>query len=109
MTGSERLRGHRCAEDFMSVQSIADKMKDKVASAGFDRSVKFDTGADGVIVIDGATISTTDAPADCTIKLSLDDLDSLVSGDLNPTMAFMTGKIKIEGDMSVAMALSQVL
>jgi len=93
----------------MSVQSIADKMKDKVANAGFDRSVKFDTGSDGVIVIDGATISTTDAPADCTIKLSLDDLDSLVSGDLNPTMAFMTGKIKIEGDMSVAMALSQVL
>ena len=93
----------------MSVQSIADKMKEKVASSGFDRSVKFDMGADGVIVIDGATISTADAPADCTIKLSLDDLDSLVSGDLNPTMAFMTGKIKIEGDMSVAMALSQVL
>ena len=93
----------------MTIQAIADKMKDKVASAGFDRSVKFDTGSDGVIVIDGATISTTDAPADCTIKLSLDDLDLLVSGDLNPTMAFMTGKIKIEGDMSVAMALSQVL
>ena len=93
----------------MTIQAIADKMKDKVASAGFDRSVKFDTGQDGVIVIDGATISTADAPADCTIKLSLDDLDSLVSGDLNPTMAFMTGKIKIEGDMTVAMALSQVL
>ena len=62
-----------------------------------------------MIVIDGATISTADAPADCTIKLSLEDLDSLVAGDLNPTMAFMTGKIKIEGDMSVAMALSQVL
>ncbi len=59
----------------MTIQAIADKMKDKVASAGFDRSVKFDTGQDGVIVIDGATISTTDAPADCTIKLSLDDLE----------------------------------
>ncbi len=45
----------------MTVQSIADKMKDKVANSGFDRSVKFDTGADGVIVIDGATISTADA------------------------------------------------
>ena len=64
---------------------------------------------DGVIVIDGATISTTDAPADCTIKLSLDDLEALISGDLNPTTAFMTGKIKVEGDMSVAMALSQVI
>ena len=39
----------------MGVQEIADKMKSSVASAGFDHSVKFDTGSDGVIVIDGAT------------------------------------------------------
>ena len=93
----------------MGIQAIADQLKPKVESAGFDRSVKFDTGGDGVIVIDGATISTTDGPADCTIKLSLDDLKDLISGDLNPTMAFMTGKIKIEGDMSVAMALSSLM
>ena len=93
----------------MSVQEIAEKMKSRVASAGFEHSVKFDTGSDGVIVIDGATVSNTDAPTDCTVKLSLDDLDSLIAGDLNPTMAFMSGKIKIEGDMTVAMALSQVL
>jgi putative sterol carrier protein len=96
-------------ENSVSVQEIAEKIKSRVASSGFDRSVKFDTGGDGVIVIDGATISTTDAPADCTIKLSLDDLDSLISGDLNPTMAFMTGKIKVEGDMSNAMQLQGVL
>jgi putative sterol carrier protein len=96
-------------ENRVSVQEIADKIRSRVASAGFDRSVKFDTGADGVIVIDGATVSNTDAPTDCTIKLSLDDLESLIAGDLNPTMAFMTGKIKIEGDMSVAMALSQLI
>src|SRR5207248_617258 len=55
-------------ENSVSVQEIAEKIKSRVASSGFDRSVKFDTGSDGVIVIDGATISTTDAPADCTIK-----------------------------------------
>ncbi|MGC4025019.1 MAG: SCP2 sterol-binding domain-containing protein [Mesorhizobium sp.] len=93
----------------MSIQTIADQIKPRVEESGFDRSVKFDTGSDGVIVIDGATLSTTDAPADCTIKLSLDDLESLVAGELNPTMAFMQGKLKIEGDMSVAMALSQIL
>ena len=93
----------------MSIQDVAEKISARVESSGFDRSVKFDTGADGVIVIDGQSISTTDAPADCTIKLSLDDLEALISGDLNPTTAFMTGKIKIEGDMSVAMALSQLL
>ncbi len=93
----------------MGVQEIADKMKSRVESSGFDRSVKFDTGGDGVIVIDGSTISTADSETDCTIKLSLDDLEELVAGELNPTMAFMSGKIKVEGDMSVAMALSQLL
>jgi putative sterol carrier protein len=93
----------------MSIQDVAEKMRARVESSGFDRSVKFDTGAGGIIVIDGQTISTTDAPADCTITLSLDDLEALVAGELNPTAAFMTGKIKVEGDMSVAMALSQVI
>ena len=93
----------------MGVQEIAEKIKSRVASAEFEHSVKFDTGSDGVIVIDGATVSNTDAPTDCTVKLSLDDLDSLIAGDLNPTMAFMSGKIKVEGDMTVAMALSQLL
>ncbi len=93
----------------MSLQSIADGMKSKVASSGFDRSVKFDTGSDGVVVIKNGEVSTADSDADCTIKISLDDFESLVAGDLNPTMAFMTGKIKVEGDMSVAMALSQLI
>jgi putative sterol carrier protein len=93
----------------MSIQDVAEKMRPRVESSGFDRSVRFDTGADGVIVIDGQSISTADAPADCTIKLSLEDLEALISGELNPTAAFMTGKINVEGDMSVAMALSQVL
>lgn len=93
----------------MGIQEVAEKIRAQVGSGGFEHSVKFDTGADGVIVIDGATISTADGPADCTITLSLDDLESLISGDLNPTMAFMSGKLKIDGDISVAMALSQLI
>jgi putative sterol carrier protein len=93
----------------MSIHDIVEKIRGRVESSGFDRSVKFDTGADGVIVIDGATISTTDAPADCTITLSLDDLESMLAGELSPTAAFMQGKLKVEGDMSIAMALSQVI
>jgi putative sterol carrier protein len=105
----EPHRDDRTRIPSMNIQDAAEKMRARVQSSGFDRSVKFDTGADGVIVIDGQSISTADAPADCTIKLSLEDLEALISGELNPTTAFMTGKIKIEGDMSVAMALSQML
>lgn len=93
----------------MGIEDIAARLKPRVEAGGFDRSVKFDTGGDGVIVIDGATISTTDGPADCTIKLSLSDFENLLAGELDPMSAFMTGKIKVEGDMSVAMALQQLL
>ncbi|PSJ63359.1 SCP2 sterol-binding domain-containing protein [Kumtagia ephedrae] len=93
----------------MGVQQIVEQLRPRVESSDFGKSVKFDTGGDGVIVIDGTTISTADAPTDCTISLTLDDLEALLSGDLSPTMAFMTGRIKVQGDMSVAMALSQLL
>lgn len=93
----------------MSLDAIAEKIRAKVSDSGFDKSVKFDLGADGVLVIDGQTVSTEDAPADCTITLSKDNFESLIAGDLNPTMAFMTGKLKVAGDMTIAMQLSQVI
>lgn len=93
----------------MSLDAIADQMRAKVADSGFDKSVKFDLGSAGVIVIDGKTVSTTDAPADCTITMSKDDFDALVAGELNPTAAFMQGKLRVDGDMSVAMSLSSLI
>ncbi len=93
----------------MSIETIAAKIGERVAGSGFDRSVKFKLEGAGIIVIDGSNVSTTDSDADCTITMTLDDFEALVSGDLNPTAAFMQGKMKIEGDMSVAMQLSQVL
>ena len=94
----------------MSIQAIADTIKGKMSGdTNLGATVKFDCGDDGVIVIDGDSVSTQDAEADCTVKCDIDVLEDLVSGDLNPTAAFMTGKIKIEGDMGVAMKLSSIL
>ena len=44
-----------------------------------------------------------------TLIASADAFQSLLEGDLNPTMAFMTGKLKVEGDMGMAMKLGGVL
>lgn len=93
----------------MSVDAIAAGIKDKVASSGFDSSIKFDCGDDGILVIDGTEVSTTDKEADCTISVALEDLQAIIDGDLNPTAAFMQGKVKVEGDMSVAMKLGEII
>lgn len=93
----------------MSVADIAASIKDRVENGAFDKVVKFDCGDDGVVIVDNQSVSTDDQDADCTIKVSLDDLESMVSGDLDPTAAFMQGKLQVEGDMGVAMKLGQVL
>jgi putative sterol carrier protein len=93
----------------MGVKEIAEKLRPQVETSGFKKSVKLDTGPDGVVLIRGTTISTNDEPADCIVSLSLDDLEALLAGDLSPTMAFMTGRIKVKGDMSIAMGLGQLL
>jgi putative sterol carrier protein len=41
--------------------------------------------------------------------MALDDFEQMLSGDLDPTTAFMMGKLKVSGDMSVAMRLSSVI
>ena len=93
----------------MRMDEIAAKMRERVSASSFGQSVKFDCGSDGVILIDGNTVSANDGPADCVISLDKDDLAAMIAGELDPTAAFMQGKLKIEGDLSVAMQLSQVI
>lgn len=93
----------------MTTDEIAKEMDKRLSGSGFDRAVKIDLGADGSIMIDGENVSTNGGDADCTISMSKEDFEALAAGDLNPTAAFMQGKMKVDGDMSAAMALSQVL
>ena len=93
----------------MTLDEIAAEMGKRLSGSGFDRSVKIDLGSDGALTIDGEAVSTDGGDADCTITMSKDDFEALAAGDLNPTAAFMQGKMKVDGDMSAAMALSQVL
>lgn len=75
------------------------------------KKVKFDFGDDGKIFLDGAsnTISKDDAAADTTLKLKLSDFIDMAEGRLDPTAAFMQGKLRIDGDMGVAMQLQSVM
>ena len=57
----------------------------------------------------GAIASGTAAGAKCTVAATDADFLAIVNGKLNPQMAFMSGKLKIQGDMGLAMKLQQIL
>ncbi|WP_029059520.1 SCP2 sterol-binding domain-containing protein [Stappia stellulata] len=93
----------------MALNQLTETIRGKVANGGISDRVKFDCGEAGVIFVEGSEVSNEDKEADCTVRISEDNLESLLAGDLNPTTAFMTGKIKVDGDMSVAMKLGSIV
>ena len=54
-------------------------------------------------------MSASNEDADCLIIVSPENFMALVKGELNPMMAMMTGKVKIKGDMGVAMKLQSLI
>ena len=54
-------------------------------------------------------MSHEDKDAECTLSITPENLIAIQQGKLDPTMAFMTGKLKVNGDMSVAMKLQPLL
>jgi putative sterol carrier protein len=94
----------------MTKQELVQKMQDAGAVLPGKR-VKLDFGDQGAVMLDGQAnqVSEDDGAADTTIKVSWDDWQSMASGQLDGMTAFMTGKLKVEGDMSNAMQLQGVL
>jgi len=76
---------------------------------GFDGSVKFDIEGEGAIMVDSAGVRAGDEDAECTMSADAETFEAILDGDLNPTSAFMTGKLKVDGDMGQAMKLGAVL
>ncbi len=98
----------------MSLDSATAALRAKAALAPkLGYRVKFDLGDDGIIFWDGTeappAIGNEAGEADTTLTLSLEDLQKLIEGNLNPTLAYMTGKLKVEGSMGVALKISQLL
>ena len=94
----------------MTKTELAAKMQDAGAVLA-GKTVKLDFGDDGTIMLDGVgnTVTEDDGAADTTIKVSWDDWQAMADGQLDGMTAFMTGKLKVEGDMSNAMQLQGVL
>ncbi|MFN8321524.1 MAG: SCP2 sterol-binding domain-containing protein [Chitinophagales bacterium] len=96
----------------MAFETILANLTASAGKAGaLGKTLKFDFG-DNKIFVDGTgegnLVSTEDKPADCTISVSQDDLMGMMTGTVNPMTAFMSGKIKVQGDMGVAMKLQSL-
>jgi putative sterol carrier protein len=97
------------AKDFFdSLESRADESK----LAGMSNSYLFDIEGEGqwhVNVADGKiAVTEGGGDADATITTSGETFDKIVAGEQNPTTAYMTGKLKIKGDMGAAMKLQKL-
>ena len=98
----------------MNMQECTEALRAKVGdSSGLNATLKFDCGADGVVVIDGKsvpnTVDNTNRDTDCTVAITLENLVALLTGELEPATGFMMGKFKVSGDMSVALKLQRVV
>lgn len=76
---------------------------------GFNGLAKFVIGDEGAVMIDSDGARAGDEDADVTLTADADVFQSILEGDTNPTAAFMTGKLKVDGDMGLAMKLAGTL
>ncbi len=93
-----------------SLADITDRLRRALeGQPGLERTLKLDLRGDGFVFIDGAEVSNEDRPADCTVSVSADDLAALANGLLDPMNALMRGRMRVSGDMSVAVRLQPIL
>jgi putative sterol carrier protein len=96
-------------EFFETLPSRADTSK----TEGMNNSYAFDIEGAGqwtVKVTDGsvAVDDGIDDGADVTISASQEIFEKIIAGEQNPTSAYMTGKLKLKGDMGAAMKLQKL-
>jgi putative sterol carrier protein len=76
---------------------------------GFDGSVKFVIEGEGAILLDSQGARVSDDAAEVTLTADQDTFEAILDGDLDPTSAFMSGKLSVDGDMGQAMKLAGAL
>ena len=98
----------------MTFDDILAKFQEKSAAVeGFGGTVALEIADEGRLFIDASgdrlQIDTSTAQADTTLSLSMATLQALISGEINPAMAFMSGKIQVSGNIALAMKLQSLM
>lgn len=85
------------------------KLNEKLAGNDFGGTAKFDIAGEGCVMMDENGARAADEAADVTLSADADTFQSIIEGDTNPTAAFMSGKLTVDGDMGMAMKLAAAL
>jgi putative sterol carrier protein len=85
---------------------------DPARTAGMSNTYLFDVdGQQWTVAVNDGSVKVTEGEsggADCTLSASEETFQKLVAGEQNPTTAYMTGKLKVKGDMGAAMKLQKL-
>jgi putative sterol carrier protein len=84
-------------------------LNEKLGGAGIDGTAKFNIEGEGSMMLDSNGARVGDEGADVTFTADAETLKEMFEGDLDPTSAFMSGRLTIDGDMGMAMKLASTL
>lgn len=84
-------------------------LQEKLGDSGLEGTLKIDIEGEGALMVDDNGPSISDGDADCTLSADAETVQGMLTGEVDPTSAFMTGKLTVDGDMGVAMQLSSKL
>jgi putative sterol carrier protein len=93
------------------IESAVVELNEKAKGSDLAQTVKYIILEHGTILVDGAgaRIAKTDSEADLTITADAETFQGIQSGEESSQLAFMSGKLKLEGDMGLAMRLDSIL
>lgn len=98
----------------MDLAQFTEAIRQKCGTdSGLGATVKFLIDGEHIVFVDATkvpnTVSNANDESDCLVKLSAETLEKILAGETNAMMAFMMGKVKIDGNIAVAMGITKIL
>lgn len=91
------------------IEQAVTALAEKFDGAEIGGTAKFVISGEGAIMLDDDGVRAADEDADVTLTADVDTFQAILNGESNPTAAFMTGKLSVDGDMGLAMKLGATL